>query len=351
MMRVHLFGGLALFLDETPLPAIPSLTARSLLAFLLTHRDRPHMRDLLAGAFWPDLPDALARRRLSQALWQIRKHESLHAVLVAAGETVQVHPDLSLWLDVDEFTRHAGRRKRGDVETLARGEACIALYRGEFMAGYYDDWIVPERERLREVLLETLGRLVDLAPVAGVVPDALTVSWAGGDADGDPLSYTIYASGDGGASWRMVACGLSAETAELDTTFWPATGQGMLRVVASDGVNVGSAEAGPFTVPAHPPAVAITAPADREALTPGYPAILAAAGYDAEDGQLPDDAFVWSSDRDGPLGAGETLVVDLLSAGWHQIRVDVTDSDANASSDTIAVYVGHRSRLPLVVKG
>ena len=47
---VHLFGGLAIAWDEMPLPVIPGAVARSLFAYLVTHRDRPHTRDLLADA-------------------------------------------------------------------------------------------------------------------------------------------------------------------------------------------------------------------------------------------------------------------------------------------------------------
>jgi DNA-binding SARP family transcriptional activator len=100
MLRVHLFGGLALAWDGEPLPAIPSSAARSLLAYLITYRDRAHTRDLLAGTFWPDLPDAFARRRLRQALWQIRRALNPHLALVTEGDSVQFSPDLPLWLDV-----------------------------------------------------------------------------------------------------------------------------------------------------------------------------------------------------------------------------------------------------------
>ena len=85
VLRAHLFGGLALTWDRDPLPAIPSSAARSLLAYLITYRDRSHTRDLLAGTFWPDLPDAVARRRLRQALWQIRRALHPYPVLVTEG--------------------------------------------------------------------------------------------------------------------------------------------------------------------------------------------------------------------------------------------------------------------------
>ncbi len=177
MLRVHLFGGLALAWDEGSLPPIPGTVARSLFAYLVTYRDRPHTRDLLAGTFWPDLPDATARRRLSKALWQIGhafrtargtpsqegqdKAGPPLAVLVTEGDTVQLHPGLRLWLDVEEFGQQiAGSRQQKfgpAVDGLLRA---AELYRGEFLAGYYDDWAVLERERLQGMLLEALGRLV-----------------------------------------------------------------------------------------------------------------------------------------------------------------------------------------------
>ncbi|MGQ9599299.1 MAG: hypothetical protein ACUVWZ_07760 [Anaerolineae bacterium] len=58
-LRIHLLGGLTLTCDGTLLQPIRSTSARSLLAYLLAYRGRPHTRDLLAGTFWPDLPDAV----------------------------------------------------------------------------------------------------------------------------------------------------------------------------------------------------------------------------------------------------------------------------------------------------
>jgi DNA-binding SARP family transcriptional activator/tetratricopeptide (TPR) repeat protein len=173
MLRVYLFGGLDLVWDECPLPALPGAAVRSLLAYLLVHRDRPHTRDLLTGTFWPDLPEATARRRLSQALWQIHRFwrelpaiagigsVPLPPLLLAAADTVQIHPALPLWLDVEEFDRQHTRcavdsaDSSGSLESAAR---CLDLYRGELLAGYYDDWIIPEREGLRGKLLQALER-------------------------------------------------------------------------------------------------------------------------------------------------------------------------------------------------
>ena len=160
MLRVHLFGGLAIAWDEMPWPLIPGAVARSLFAYLVTRRDRPHTRDLLAGTFWPDMPDASARRRLSHALWQIRRGLDPHPVLATDGDTVQLNPALPLWLDAEEFLKHSAECASGRAEALEHCALCVDLYRGEFLEGYYDDWAVMEREQLRETFLETLERLV-----------------------------------------------------------------------------------------------------------------------------------------------------------------------------------------------
>ncbi len=37
-------------------------------------------------------------------------------------------------------------------------EAAVGLCRGNFLAGYYDDWIINERYRLASLLVEAMAR-------------------------------------------------------------------------------------------------------------------------------------------------------------------------------------------------
>ena len=185
LLRIHLLGGLTLYWDDRPLLPIPSAAARSLFAYLVTYRDRPHTRDLLAGTFWPDLPDTVARRRLSQALWQIRHALSPHPVLLTEGDTVQFNPDLPIELDVEQFIVHNAQCAESGSEALGHCELCIEYYRGDFLAGYYDDWVLVERERLREVFLGVLERLVNGLKGRGDYKGAL--AYARRLVTGDPL--------------------------------------------------------------------------------------------------------------------------------------------------------------------
>ncbi|HNS50706.1 MAG TPA: AAA family ATPase [Anaerolineae bacterium] len=173
-LRVQALGGLTLAWDDRPLPPIPGTTARSLFAYLAMHHGRPHTRALLAGTFWPELPDASARRRLSQALWQIRRALEPYPALQAEGDTVQIDPGLQMWLDADEFEcLAAGTEAGGQAPGIERLQQAVDLYEGDLLAGYYDDWVLAERERLRDLLLEALERLVQAHKLRGEFERAL----------------------------------------------------------------------------------------------------------------------------------------------------------------------------------
>jgi len=181
-LEISLLGGFQLRREGVLLAPISLRAGRSLLAYLVMNRERPHTRDLLAGTFWPDLPDARARRRLSQALWQVQARlvegEDPDRRLVATrGDTVGINPNADFWLDVDEFewtleqaASAAGAGRAQEADLLA---AAVRLYRGDLLEGIYDDWPTPDRERLRARFLAALERLADLTMSRGDYETAL----------------------------------------------------------------------------------------------------------------------------------------------------------------------------------
>ena len=166
MVLVYLLGGFSLGWDQANRQMIQSQTARSLFAYLVTFQHHPHTRNLLIGTFWPDLPEPTARRRLSKALWQIRRVFSQpewalkDPFIITQGDTVQINSDIPLWVDVTEFIAGSERCLHSAENLLEPCQLCVDLYQGEFLAGYHDDWILLERERLREVFLDVLAELV-----------------------------------------------------------------------------------------------------------------------------------------------------------------------------------------------
>src|SRR3954466_13462180 len=107
MLRVRLFGGLALESDGVALPTPERRRACSLLGWLALHPGM-HLRSEVAGRFWPDVLDASARKSLRTELVAVR--HSLGAAgdgaLVATREMVGLVGD-SVFVDAREFEQLA----------------------------------------------------------------------------------------------------------------------------------------------------------------------------------------------------------------------------------------------------
>jgi oligopeptide transport system substrate-binding protein len=153
-LQAHFLGTLDIHYDGRQLTKPATLKSQSLLAYLILHRDQPQPRDRLVGLFWGNRPERKARSSLSTALWHIRCCLPDERFILSDPHTVQVDPQVDLWLDVDEFESHASR------DDIAGLQSAVALYRGDFLDGFYDEWIINERYRLEALLLETLARLM-----------------------------------------------------------------------------------------------------------------------------------------------------------------------------------------------
>src|SRR4051812_48516897 len=174
MLRVRLFGGLALESDDTALDPPASRRARELLAWLALHPGR-HARAALAARFWPDVLDASARASLRTTLHELRR------ALGEAGDCLVADRDAvaleAVWVDARELE-----------ELLAAGRAdeALALGDGELLAGLEEDWVLAARDDLRERLAARLGALADAADADG--DPAAAVRWSRAQVALDPIS-------------------------------------------------------------------------------------------------------------------------------------------------------------------
>jgi DNA-binding SARP family transcriptional activator len=88
--------------------------------------------------------------------------------LVYRDGDYMLNPECSYGVDTEEFDRmiaeaEAARRARQPELCVERYEAAVALYRGEFMQGCYDDWVEEQRAYYREQYLRALEALADAA--------------------------------------------------------------------------------------------------------------------------------------------------------------------------------------------
>lgn len=170
-VQLALLDGFALANRGKPV-SLPQRTQR-VLAFL-AFQDRPVLRLYVAGTLWPDVTESRAGGSLRSALWSLGRLE--FQVVDAAPGTLQLAPNMAV--DVRDAAAWAKHILRGSA---AFDEADLdgARYPGELLPDWYDDWVVFEREQLRELrlhALETLGdRLVSEGRYGEAIEAALTV--------------------------------------------------------------------------------------------------------------------------------------------------------------------------------
>jgi non-specific serine/threonine protein kinase len=158
--RLYLLGGFRLERDGIEV-RLPAQKSKALLAYLALH-PQEHPREHLAALFWGDSTDEQARGSLRVALNTLRK--GIHPDLILTDrETAQLNPAFALWVDAKEIGDW--RLETGEERFLAPLEmtslqSLAFLYRGELLAGFYDEWIEPEREKYRAQYLDLLLRVV-----------------------------------------------------------------------------------------------------------------------------------------------------------------------------------------------
>jgi DNA-binding SARP family transcriptional activator len=170
-ITIRLFGRFSVRRGDQELLIRSSSKAKEILAYLAVNRRAPVPRETLANLIAPDSSEEKSRKALRQALWQLR--EGLAGggdgdgprTLNVDSHWAQVAPGNQVWIDVHEFERSSripaerqeGLRSPGDVESLRHA---VQLYRGELLQGWYREWCLTERERLKQIYLEALDRLL-----------------------------------------------------------------------------------------------------------------------------------------------------------------------------------------------
>ncbi len=173
------------------------------------------------------------------------------------------------------------------------------------------------------------------------------ISWEGSDADGDPLSYLLQYSPDGGQTWKVLLLDLQTTNVRLDSfDGLPGGSNSYFRVTANDGVNAGSdMNDAAFSIPDSAPSALIFTPVDGATYPQGSTLRFTGQGTDPEDGVLAGPALVWSSDRDGDLGTGDELITDTLSPGLHRITLKAADHLGQSRGFTITVTMDPANAL------
>jgi DNA-binding SARP family transcriptional activator len=147
-LALRLLGGFELRAAGKSRLVPPS--SQRLLAYL-TLNDGPLLRTQVAGTLWSDAYEVRANASLRTALWRLRRVSP--SAVVALGDHLGLSGHVSV--DVRELIRLAHRAMG---QSIAEDTKTIrALLRtGELLPGWFDDWVLMDRERLRQLRLHAL---------------------------------------------------------------------------------------------------------------------------------------------------------------------------------------------------
>ncbi len=128
------------------------MTVQRVLVFLALH-DRPVPRSQVAGTLWLDASEQRATASLRSALWRLRRpgagdplvEVSQGHLRLAAGVTVD-------YREVVGYARALLDEASGEA-ALERNAGCLSR---ELLPGWWEDWVLVERERFRQLRLHAL---------------------------------------------------------------------------------------------------------------------------------------------------------------------------------------------------
>lgn len=170
--HIRLLGTLEAKQGDLVLSRFATSRVAALLARLALFPSRTHSREELAGLLWPEADEHAGRLNLRVALASLRRQmepPASHAgsIFVAEKHSLRLYPD-SLVSDASQFEsllRDAARtpdplRKR---DALAQA---VALHSGELLPGFYDEWVLDERERLLALCEDAERQCRSLSPAS-----------------------------------------------------------------------------------------------------------------------------------------------------------------------------------------
>jgi DNA-binding SARP family transcriptional activator len=164
-------------------PVTLPMTARRLLAFVALH-DRPLHRVYVAGSLWLDLPEERAYASLRSALWRL--HRLGGKVVVTDGQHLALAPDVEVDLRVSE----ALARRALDMADAGALEVEASALSSDLLPDWYEDWVLIERERYRQLRLHALDTLCERLTQANRLNEALDAGLAA--IAGEPLRESAH---------------------------------------------------------------------------------------------------------------------------------------------------------------
>ena len=146
--RLTLLGGFSLVVDERTVELTP-ITQRIVALLALAGRTS---RSRVAGMLWPDASQRHGSACLRSGVWRV--NSAANGVIVATRFTLDLNPGIEV--DVHRYIAGAARSVESPSLTPVSDVAGPLGTRGVLLPDWDDEWILADRERLRQVRLHVL---------------------------------------------------------------------------------------------------------------------------------------------------------------------------------------------------
>ena len=162
-LHINLLGNLTITIGDKPLKKFPSRAAEAIIAYLALS-PHPVPREQLIDLIWETSAPKQGAANLRSILSSLRR--ALGDYLSISREAIgfRHNGDLPIMIDAVRFSAEMAQLNTLNDSAI---EATLTLYRDEFLTGFhlrdgrrFEEWVVFERERLAQLSLRGLQRMV-----------------------------------------------------------------------------------------------------------------------------------------------------------------------------------------------
>ncbi|MCY7348821.1 MAG: tetratricopeptide repeat protein [Pyrinomonadaceae bacterium] len=162
-LTLKLLGHVEIYRDPTKQFAPDAWTtrrSRDIFCFIATSRHRRVDKDVLIDTFWADAESDVVEKNFHPTISHIRKALNSRQTIKQnyihyRDGAYQLNSELTYSIDTEEFSyfiaeAEKAHREKDSASVWKNVEAAHSLYRGDFMAGIYEDWAEELRGFYRE---------------------------------------------------------------------------------------------------------------------------------------------------------------------------------------------------------
>ena len=184
-IEASFFGEFQTTIAGRPIRHWASRKGKSIWAFLLYNDSKPIFREALLEMFWPKVFPESARNCLNVTIHHIRQKIQETGiqkdVVLFSNDCYLINPELRISSDVKRFLSHWNRSRFLQSDNrpgpaVNELEFAASIYTGDFIQDdVCEEWVLPQREKLRETYLEVLENLSRIYSLNGKPKTAIEI--------------------------------------------------------------------------------------------------------------------------------------------------------------------------------